>query len=465
MLLGTKSGSSKNVMAKIRRISELEEDANRALGIYTYKQYWESFLSSELGELYQALPWSELVAAWGLAEKPLGRKSYFPPAGKIALLLLKHYSGCSDARLISQLNGNLQYQFFCGILINPLAPLKHRQLVSQIRCELSHPLRVESLQKVLADYWKPYMLERENMLIDATCYESEVRYPTDVKLLWESVSWLYPRLKSFHKSLGLRMARTKYNKWSKIYGSYCRQRKPRVKYRRRVKGGLLRLLTKLLGIVGPLEKKYPQVISPREKDRIETIKVVLRQQWAYFYDGIKPKDRIISLAKNYLRPIVRGKETKAVEFGAKVNKIQIDGINFIEHCSFDPFHEGNRLKASVGTGRKLIGKISRVGGDAIYGTNKNRNYCRAQQIFHDFRPKGRKGKWEAHKQILRKAITKERASRLEGSFGNEKNAWYLRRIKAKTASNEILWIFCGIHIANAREIGKRITRAKTEMAA
>lgn len=52
-------------MAKIRRISEL--------GIYTYKQYWESFLSSELGEIYQAIPWSELVAAWGLDEKPLGR--------------------------------------------------------------------------------------------------------------------------------------------------------------------------------------------------------------------------------------------------------------------------------------------------------------------------------------------------------------------------------------------------------
>ena len=29
----------------------------------------------------------------------------------------------------------------------------------------------------------------------------------------------------------------------------------------------------------------------------------------------------------YIRPIVRGKEIKSVEFGAKVNNIQIDGIS------------------------------------------------------------------------------------------------------------------------------------------
>ena len=35
-------------------------------------------------------------------------------------------------------------------------------------------------------------------------------------------------------------------------------------------------------------------------------------------------DRIVSIDRHYIRPIVRGKETKTVEFGAKVNNIQID---------------------------------------------------------------------------------------------------------------------------------------------
>ena len=37
-------------------------------------------------------------------------------------------------------------------------------------------------------------------------------------------------------------------------------------------------------------------------------------------------DRIVSVSKPYVRPIVRGKEVKSVEFGAKCNNIQMDGI-------------------------------------------------------------------------------------------------------------------------------------------
>ena len=50
-------------------------------------------------------------------------------------------------------------------------------------------------------------------------------------------------------------------------------------------------------------------------------------------------NRIVSLSKPYIRPIVRGKETKTVEFGAKCNNILIDGISFIEKLSFNGFNE------------------------------------------------------------------------------------------------------------------------------
>ena len=218
-------------MSKIRRISELGEDANHSLGFY---EYWAGFLSSDLGQIYQAIPWSKLVSVWGIGEKAFGPSSYFPPAGKIALMFLKHYSCCSDERLISQLNGNFHYQFFCGIWIDPTDPLEHRQLVSSIRTELSQSLPIDGLQQVLASHWKAHMSEPENLLCDATCYESEVRYPTDPKLLWECVSWLHGQLRLWHKSLGLRMPRTKHSKWVKVYGSYRRKRKPRVKQRKRV---------------------------------------------------------------------------------------------------------------------------------------------------------------------------------------------------------------------------------------
>lgn len=39
------------------------------------------------------------------------------------------------------------------------------------------------------------------------------------------------------------------------------------------------------------------------------------------FEGQEVKGLIVSIDKAYIRPIVRGKESKRVEFGAKVNSI------------------------------------------------------------------------------------------------------------------------------------------------
>jgi len=443
-------------MSKIRRINQASESSLPNEGLFSLSEYWAGFIESDLGKIYQAIPWEDLVKSFKLEEKPLGRKSFFSPSGKLGLMILKNYSACSDDLLLKQLNGNIYYQLFCGVLIDPSAGLKHRQLVSSIRGELALNLSIEKSQLKLAQYWKAYLPEKENMLADATCYESEVRYPTDVKLLWESVSWLYERVKKGFKELGLGMPRTKYRKWYALYQIYRRKRKPRVKQRKRIKGGLLRMLKKLLDIVDLAQGESLTLLELKDLARFDLLKTAYKQQNQLFLTGEKPKGRIVSLAKPYLRPIVRGKENKPVEFGAKVNKIQLSGINFIEHLNFEAFHEGNRLKRCVSAARKLVGKIKRVAADQIYAPNKNRRYCTENKLFTDFKPKGRKSKLEDQRKILRQALTKERVSRLEGSFGNEKNYYHLRKVKARTKENEILWIFFGIHTPNALEIGRRM---------
>jgi hypothetical protein len=56
--------------------------------------------------------------------------------------------------------------------------------------------------------------------------------------------------------------------------------------------------------------------------------------------------------------------------------------------------------------------------------------------------------------IIAKELRKERAKRMEGSFGIEKQHSSLDIVKAKTESNEILWIFFSVHTANAIRIAK-----------
>ena len=139
-------------MVEIQKISEIEP----RLGFTEFdmlKKYRQSFATSELGRLHVLFSFSELARQMHLKSPALGRKSYFSPEGKIALMILKPYTNFSDSQLIERLNCNIHYQLFCGVQIDPLHP--------------------------------PYLENLHVCMTDATCYESHLRFPIDVKLLWE----------------------------------------------------------------------------------------------------------------------------------------------------------------------------------------------------------------------------------------------------------------------------------------
>ena len=452
-------------MSKIQRIPNFQSFIPFFLPQHLQKQY-ELFLSSNLGKIYQAIPWKKIVQVLKLKENKKGPASIFSPRGKLALMFLKAYSQTSDKRLIEQINGNIHYQFFCGIRISVGEQLKNHKIVSHIRCELAQTLDIKKFQSILAQYWNPYLCRKSTILIDATCYESSVRYPTNQKLLWESVIFLYSTMKHMCKKAGFKLIRTKFRKWEGRYNSYSRKKRRPKKEKIALSRGLLRLLEKLNEALDQLETHYKFENRQIYQKQRKTIRKVLEQQQKLFTTGIPPKHRIVSLFKPYLRPIVRGKEIKKVEFGAKVNKIQIDGINFIQYLSFDPFNEGTKFQSSIYQAQQLTGiKIRKIGADAIYATNNNRKFATTRKIKTDFVRKGRAGKNEQTRRAVARELRKQRVSFLEGSFGNEKEHYSLRKIKARTQKTEILWIFFGIHTANAVQIGHRMSAARLMRAA
>lgn len=452
-------------MYKIQRISNFQYTFTFSSPIEQFDIFYDRFLKSDLGKIYLAVPWDELVKSFGLKESKNGPVPIFSPKGKLALMFLKHYSGDSDRGLMEHLNGNLDWQFFCGICLGS-ERLSNFKIISDVRTELSKTLNMDKVQEALYEHWSPHMQNKHSIVMDATCYESYLRYPTNVKLLWESVHWLHGLLGKICKEVGQPMPRSKYLKWSKRYVSYSKMKRKTKTKKRALTRSLLLLLDKFNGELDRLEAQYGKVMTKGQYRRRATTKKIYSQQYNYFHKGEKPKDRIVSLDKDYIRPIVRGKETKTVEFGAKVNKLQIDGISFLEHLSFDAFHEGNRFQDTVFRAQRLTRtKTKLAGADAIYATNKNRRFASKNNVRTDFKRKGRASEHEKQRKQLAMAITKERASRLEGSFGTEKEHYHLKKIKARTKKTEILWIFFGIHTANALNIGRRIDKASIQLAA
>lgn len=155
-------------MAKIQKISEIHP----TLGFTEFdilEKYRKSFHESELGRLHSLFPFKCMAKAAGLSEQRLGRRNIFSPSAKIALMVLKAYTGFSDRQLVEHLNGNIHYQMFCGIMINPSFPITNFKIVSAIRNEIASRLDIDSFQEILASHWKPYLDNLHVCMTDATC--------------------------------------------------------------------------------------------------------------------------------------------------------------------------------------------------------------------------------------------------------------------------------------------------------
>ncbi len=424
----------------------------------------ERFLQTDVGQLYQSIPFDALAATIPLPKHQRsgkGCKPWFDLRGGIALQFLKHYLGLSDALLIERINTDWSLQYFCGIQLKPGEVIKDTNLPSYWRGYIGSHLDIAAMQKILAAYWTPQISDTRISSEDATCYESRISFPTPVKLVWSCCNKSHLIYNKLRKKAGLRDSRCNYQKWKTEFLCYQKTKRKTKKAEKRLLKKLLKFLLRILQLLQELCKQKGTGLSLKQSSQIRTIIKVYEQQHDKVYGKTEQiKDRIVSLSKPYIRPIVRGKEAKAVEFGAKVNKLQIDGISFIEHYSYDAFNEGTRLQNCIALHRSLFGKCTHHSADKIYATNANRTYCRQQQIITNFEPKGKqKAAYVEQSKIMRSALNKERSTRLEGSFGNDKNHYLLQKVNARNAATEKCWIFFGIMTANASIITNRKHKA------
>ena len=263
---------------------------------------------------------------------------------------------------------------------------------------------------------------------------------------------------------GIHRPRTKFLDVRMANLTYRKQRKHSRSQTRKITRRLLDLLGKILKEIREIERGHENaenLLTVRKKSDLEIITRMYRQQKNYFRnnDGRESiPNRIVSLSKPHLRPIVRGKEVNSVEFGAKVNNILVDGISFIEKLSFNAFNEGTRLVHCLKMHKRLFGvEAKKVGGDTGYAGTENRDYCKANGIQTSFVKRGRPfGEKKKEKDLVRKELARVRATAMEGSFGTQKEHYDLRRGKARTKRTEILYIFFGIHTANVVLLADRI---------
>ncbi len=422
---------------------------------------------------HKVIPWDEFAIRYYRTLDPKQGRPAKNARLVIGALIIKHKLTLSDEETVLQIQENPYLQYFVGFSCfqdkRPLAP----SLFVEIRKRMGKDI-FSAFEEVILEKLALSKTSTENdgkneeepvenkgkMLVDATVAEQAVRYPTDLSLLNEARGISEQLIDDLYKQSDYaRKPRTYRRIARKKYLNLAKKKKPSRKVLRR---GLreqlqylrrnLKYIERLVGDVGSVPFPLPH----RQQRQYWIIQHVYRQQNEMYRNQEKRcDDRIVSIAQPHVRPIVRGKAGKKVEFGAKLSVSMVDGLAFVDHIGWDAFNEGKDLQEQVESYKRRNGYYpAAVLADQIYGSRENRKYLKEKGVRFGGKRMGRPPKkTEENKERLRELKAQRiRDSReripIEGKFGQGKNGYRLNYIRAKLQRTSEAWINCIFLVMN-----------------
>jgi hypothetical protein len=276
------------------------------------------------------------------------------------------------------------------------------------------------------------------LLIDATCAPADISYPTDLGLLngtrvhtEKIIDILYKQIKSKTHT----KPRTYRNLARKDYLAVAKQRRPTRNKRRQALKKQLQYIKRNLAHIEQLIElgaSLEYLNKKQYKTLLVLTEVARQQQWLFDNNKQSIEDRIVSLSQPHIRPIVRGKAGKSVEFGAKISASCFEGYLFLDRMSWDNFNESGDLKAQVEAYYSFTGYYPEsVHADRIYRTKENRAWCKEKGIRISGPPLGRPPANVSKERKKQAAYDERIRNAIEGKFGQGKRRFSLARIMAK----------------------------------
>lgn len=203
-------------------------------------------------------------------------------------------------------------------------------------------------------------------------------------------------------------------------------------------------------------------LTDRQVERLDTIRTIYRQQ-KYMYDNRTHRvpDRIVSVSQPFVRPIVRGKAGKPVEFGAKLDISVVDGWTRLECYSFDAYNEAGNLQAMAERFREREGHYpSRILADKIYRNRENLTYCKERGIHLTGPALGRPKKGEVRDKTQDYLDECERVE-VERRFSLAKRKCGMGLVTAKLRETAAHVIAMSVLVLNLRKIQCALLRILT----
>jgi len=450
-----------------------------SLHMIKYTSQYQSKIE-EFGNLYQMnlnpnnrwiqlgnhLPWDDLVKIYAQHFSKTGSLSINPRI-VIGSLIIKHKMNLSDEGTVALIEENPYMQYFLGLDEFTASPLFSSSLFVEWRKKLGNEtfnsftdvlIRIclsDKLSKLSdGDKLKTETVSTKGKLkLDATVADQYITYPNDLGLLNDArekteaiIDELYELLRNNlpQKPRTYRkVARKKYLAEAKKRQKNKKTLRPAIRY-------MLNCLDRNIRSINYLLDSLED--NPLSFQKMKQFWVIqtLNEQQRKMYDekSTRCEDRIVSISQPHVRPIVRGKQGKKVEFGAKLGLALADGFVKAQTIDWNAYNESADLIPHVEAYKELYGYYPElVQVDKIYGTNKNRKWCKKRNIRMTVSQKGKPKELTPYQKRKRRKELSER-NQIEGKIGQAKQGYKLNQVKAKLNQTSNAWIGITLFITN-----------------
>lgn len=426
----------------------------------------------------QTIPWLDIEKRY--AKLFTNRKGNVAKPLRLALgaCIIQAEYGYSDEETGLQIQENPYLQYFCGYAGYddehlPFDP----SLMVYFRKRLTPEVLGEINEMILRDAKERQEKETEKsknddddsappsdggnsgtLIVDATCAPSNIRFAQDVSLLDEARENAEQIIDTLQEQSTEKKPRTYRNKARKDSLKYMRSRKHTEKKTREAIRKQLQYLRRDLSIIDAMLQSGLKISSKQEL-RLETLRKIYEQQ-KYMYDNHthSVSDRIVSVSQPFIRPIVRGKAGKPVEFGAKLDISVSDGWTRLECWSFDAYNEATKLIETIERYRTREGHYpERILADKIYRNRENLSYCKLHRIRLSGPALGRPKKDEQRDRRQTYLDQNERIE-VERQFSLAKRKCNLGKVKTKLEGTVGFTLAMSIVVLNLRKIQRTLSR-------
>lgn len=417
--------------------------------------------------LAHKIPWDDLVSVY---MSQLNNQQYgagnINPRVAIGAMLIKHICNFDDREVVLQIQENVYMQYFIGYSsFSNEVPFDPSLFV-----DFRKRLGIEQINAINEKIWKQSQAKKEaetdiesnddndntsaaslsepqgTLIIDATACPQDISYPTDLNLLNDA------REKSeqiidllVEKACLKKKPRTYREKARKLYLQTAQKKNKTTK---EIYAANKKQLNFLKRNIISVHKLLDQFETIPLTDKMYKYLLVIQTLYVQQYEMHQTKKRsiahrIVSIHQPHVRPIVRGKTSAKVEFGAKINVSLINGYSFLDDLEWEAYNEGTRLKSSVEKYKARFGYYPEaVLADKIYCNRENRQWLKELGIQLKAKPLGRPG------AVKTEHVRPGERNPIEGKFGQAKNAYGMNRIMARLQQTSESWIATIVMVLN-----------------